>query len=78
MVNADVAQYAVTGDFGEVVRLVFVKLRLIHHRQALACLQVVEDAIGRVNLPHVVWMAARQLYVWGGAAHLRAGKPAFA
>ena len=54
------------------------KLRLIHYRQALACLQVVEDAIGRVNLPHVVWMAARQLYVRRGTPHLRTGKPAFA
>ena len=73
MVDADVAQHAVAGDFAEVVRLVFVKLRLVHDGEAFACLQVVEDAIGRVNLPHVVWMAARQLYVWGGAAHLRAG-----
>ena len=73
VIHADVAQHAVAGNLGEVVRLVFVKLRLVHDGEAFACLQVVEDAIGRVNLPHVVWMAARQLYVWGGAAHLRAG-----
>ena len=78
VIHADVAQHAVAGNLGEVVRLVLVKLRLVHYRQALACLQVVEDAIGRVNLPHVVWMAACQLYVRRGTPHLRTGKPAFA
>ena len=78
VIHADVAQHAVAGNLGEVVRLVFVKLRLVHDGEAFACLQVVEDAIGRVNLPHVVWMAARQLYVRRGTPHLRTGKPAFA
>ena len=73
MVDADVAQYAVAGNFAEVVRLVFVESRLVHYRQALARFEVVEDAIGRVNLPHMIRMTACQLYVRAGAAHLRAG-----
>ena len=78
MVDADVAQHAVAGNFAEVVRLVFVESRLVHYRQPLACLQVIEDAIRRVNLPHMIRMAACQLHVRAGAAHLRAGQPAFA
>ena len=57
MVGANVANNGCIDFFGKILRLVFIKLVMLHHAQA-ARVEVVEHAHRGVDLPHMVGMQA--------------------